>query len=199
VIHSFWVPDFRCKFDVFPNRYTSTWFKATKIRPGKTLPKDQDWGKWAGTPYEDHWVFCAEYCGASHSDMYAILRVVPYDVFLKILADWGEPRGEPWEKGKFLWKSKGCYSCHSIDGSKVVGPTWKNMYGYPVELSDGRTLTVDENYIRKVDPDARRRHRQGLPEPDDVPEHQRAGRGKPDRVHAAHQRQGPAGVAQARG
>jgi len=30
VIHSFFVPDFRVKMDVLPNRYTMTWFEATE-------------------------------------------------------------------------------------------------------------------------------------------------------------------------
>lgn len=149
VIHSFWVPAFRAKFDVFPNRYTTTWFNASKIKGGKTLPNDKDWGKWAGTPYEDHWVFCAEYCGDNHSDMYAVLRVVPYDTFLKIVDDWSRPTGEPWEKGRIFWKTKGCYTCHTTDGGKLVGPTWKNMYGYEVELTNGQKFVRDADYIRR--------------------------------------------------
>src|SRR4051812_18493776 len=35
VIHSFWIPDFRVKFDVFPNRYTSLWFEPKAINPAK--------------------------------------------------------------------------------------------------------------------------------------------------------------------
>jgi cytochrome c oxidase subunit II len=149
VIHSFWVPAFRAKFDVFPNRYTTTWFNASKIKGGNTLPNDKDWGQWAGTPYEDHWVFCAEYCGDNHSDMYAILRVVPYQTFLSIADDWAKPKGEPWEKGQFFWKTKGCYSCHTTDGAKLVGPTWKDMYGAEVELTTGEKFVRDANYIRK--------------------------------------------------
>ncbi len=33
VIHSFFVPAFRTKQDVLPDRYTTTWFEA--IKPGK--------------------------------------------------------------------------------------------------------------------------------------------------------------------
>ncbi len=157
VIHSFWVPDFRAKFDVFPNRYTSTWFKPSKIKGGHTLPNDGDWKQWAGKPYEDHWVFCAEYCGQSHSDMYAILRVVPYETYLSILDDWAKPKGEPWEKGKFFHKAKGCYSCHSVDGSRIVGPSWKDMFGHKVEFADGTAYTDEQmsdptffaNYVRE--------------------------------------------------
>jgi cytochrome c oxidase subunit 2 len=49
VIHSFFVPNFRIKQDVVPGMYTSVWFQATV--PGR------------------HQIFCAEYCGTSHSGM----------------------------------------------------------------------------------------------------------------------------------
>jgi cytochrome c oxidase subunit 2 len=154
VIHSFWVPDFRVKFDVFPNRYTSLWFEPTAINPanaatGKTA-------KGVSYTYEDHWVFCAEYCGANHSEMYAIMRVVPLAEYKLILAEWARPTG-PWvEVGAKLYKIKGCNACHSVDGSRNVGPTWKNMYGYPVEFADGTRLSAEQmtgvefaNYVRE--------------------------------------------------
>ncbi|MGH7824004.1 MAG: cytochrome c oxidase subunit II, partial [Candidatus Binatia bacterium] len=49
VIHSFFIPAFRVKYDVVPGRYTTVWFEATK--PGKFH------------------LFCAEYCGTQHSGM----------------------------------------------------------------------------------------------------------------------------------
>ena len=51
VLHSFFIPAFRVKFDVLPNRYTSVWFEATE----------------AG----DYQEFCTEYCGTQHSGMLA--------------------------------------------------------------------------------------------------------------------------------
>ncbi|MEZ4307596.1 MAG: cytochrome c oxidase subunit II [Polyangiaceae bacterium] len=54
VIHSFYVPAFRMKMDVLPNRTTTEWFRAKK--PGV------------------YHLFCAEYCGTNHSAM--IGRVV---------------------------------------------------------------------------------------------------------------------------
>lgn len=149
VIHSFWVPDFRAKFDVFPNRYTSVWFQPTEIHGGATLPAEGGWKAWAGTPYEDHWVFCAEYCGSNHSEMSAVLRVVPADVYARIIEDWATPRGAPWEIGKFLYKSKGCNACHSVDGSKNVGPTWKDLYNSDQPITGMGAVKADENYIRE--------------------------------------------------
>lgn len=56
VTHSFFIPNFRIKQDVVPGMYTSVWFMATV--PGK------------------HQVFCAEYCGTSHSEMLAKVIVL---------------------------------------------------------------------------------------------------------------------------
>src|ERR1043165_3210597 len=155
VIHSFWIPDFRVKFDVFPNRYTSLWFKASKV--DWTRVTDSDTTKGGITyPYQDHWVFCAEYCGNDHSQMYAVCRVVPKAQYDQIIKEWAEPRGTPVEQGAMLYKIKGCNSCHSLDGSKGTGPTWKNMYGHSVEFTDGTSRTDQQmtgvefaNYVRE--------------------------------------------------
>ncbi len=58
-------------------------------------------------------------------------------------------------KGKQL--SAQCLACHSIDGSTVVGPTWKGLYGHEVTLTDGSTVTADSDYIAESirDPNAK--------------------------------------------
>src|SRR6185503_4310993 len=43
----------------------------------------------------------------------------------------------PLEVGKNAYRSKGCAQCHSIDGTKNTGPTWKDMFGHAVEFTDG--------------------------------------------------------------
>ena len=149
VIHSFWVPDFRVKFDVMPNRYTTLWFQPTGITGDAKLPSEGGWKKWAGTPYQDHWVFCAEYCGANHSEMSAIIRVVPIETFNDIMKEWAEPKGKLWEIGKQLYKIKGCVSCHSVDGSKNVGPSWKDLYNSQQPITGRGQVLADANYIRE--------------------------------------------------
>src|SRR5262249_49934090 len=42
-----------------------------------------------------------------------------------------------------------CKSCHSLDGSRLVGPSFKGVWGRTEKLTDGRTIVVDENYVRK--------------------------------------------------
>jgi cytochrome c oxidase subunit 2 len=63
----------------------------------------------------------------------------------------------PVEKGKELAQQNGCLACHTIDGSRGVGPTWKRLFGSQVPLSDGTTVKADEAYIREsiVDPNAK--------------------------------------------
>jgi mono/diheme cytochrome c family protein len=50
-----------------------------------------------------------------------------------------------------------CFTCHTIDGSTLVGPTWQGLYGSEVTLEDGSTVTADDEYIREsiVDPNAK--------------------------------------------
>jgi cytochrome c oxidase subunit 2 len=155
VIHSFWIPDFRVKFDVFPNRYTSLWFQ-TKPVDWADVHKTDKTKAGLQYKYQDHWVFCTEYCGDNHSEMYAVCRVVSQADYGQIIKEWAEPTGTPVEIGQALYKIKGCNACHTLDGGKNVGPTWKNMYGHAVQFSDGSSRTDEQmtgtefaNYVRE--------------------------------------------------
>jgi mono/diheme cytochrome c family protein len=57
--------------------------------------------------------------------------------------------------GQGLYASLGCQGCHSIDGSKSSGPTFKGLSGSKVELTDGKTVTADDAYLLDsiLDPD----------------------------------------------
>lgn len=52
------------------------------------------------------------------------------------------------ERGAGLYKSKGCNACHSIDGTKVVGPSFKGLWG-ATEQTDKGPVTVDEAYVKE--------------------------------------------------
>lgn len=164
VMHSFWVPAFRVKFDVFPNRYTTYWFKATNLDTTdpatKTFSADEKVDpinvKFAGRPYIDHYIFCAEYCGDQHSEMAGIVRVVPMDVYLAKIEAWASESLEPWQIGERVYQQQ-CIACHSIDGKANTGPTWKDLFGHEVEFTDGTSLSAADmsddtkfaNYIRE--------------------------------------------------
>ncbi len=131
VIHSFYVPDFRIKHDVLPNRYSVAWFDAPE--PG------------------EHHLFCAEYCGTGHSTMIGKVRVLSereYEDWLTSSVMSGEGMN-PAEFGAKLYVSKTCVTCHSTDGRAMNGPTFQGIFGHEVTMSDGSKITVDENYIRE--------------------------------------------------
>lgn len=136
VIHSFHLPAFRQKSDVLPNRYTKVWFDSGEPRTYR--------------------VYCTEYCGTAHSDMYAKLVVEPredYERWLQKEANWMvDESGElkpPLEIGELTYERRGCKSCHSIDGTHGTGPTFAGLWGIERRFADGSTRIADENYIRQ--------------------------------------------------
>jgi len=131
VLHSFFVPEFRVKQDLVPGMYTYLWFKA--IKKGEFN------------------IFCAEYCGTNHSGMLGKVKVLSPADFEK----WKTSKEELIaganlvEAGAELYTKRACIGCHSIDGSPMVGPTFKGIFGRQETLADGQEITVDENYLRK--------------------------------------------------
>ncbi|MBS0187388.1 MAG: hypothetical protein JSS51_04920 [Planctomycetes bacterium] len=153
VMHSFWVPDFRVKFDVFPNRYTTYWFKAEGPDDQSKILLDSN-GKEVVTAqgkkvrYVDHMIFCAEYCGDQHSEMLGIIRIVPMEYYLAKVEEWNIEGKSPEEIGKLVYQSQGCSACHTLDGTKGAAPTWKDLYMSMQPTSAGSVL-ADDNYIRE--------------------------------------------------
>lgn len=163
VIHSFYVPAFRVKHDVLPGRYVSLWFNA--LHPGTFR------------------IFCAEYCGLSHSAMWGdVVALEPdaFDLWLlgKPLEDLialapGEPRRRVStelgasitdyprgieeasypksmaERGMEVAATKGCLSCHTLDGQPHVGPTWRGLWYSQVSLVTGATVLANEAYLTR--------------------------------------------------
>lgn len=153
VLHCFWIVDFRFKQDVFPNRYSNYFFRTPPITDADDLhlPDPDKKGPFheGEYRYRDHYVFCAEYCGDLHSEMAAVIRVVSRDVYRRIVEDWTTPKGPPAERGKVLAKTKGCVTCHTDDGRAGTGPTWKNLYGYEFDYTNGSRLAVDDQHLRE--------------------------------------------------
>jgi cytochrome c oxidase subunit 2 len=57
----------------------------------------------------------------------------------------------PQSEGETIYKTLGCASCHSLDGSIIVGPSFKGIYGKTIKvLTNGkpREVLVDDAYIR---------------------------------------------------
>lgn len=133
VLHSFWVPEFRVKQDLVPGR-------EVQLRITPTIIGDYKLG-------------CAEICGLSHTQMVADVRVLSEADFQawideKLAAPkFGDMTAE--ERGEF-WHSAegfGCVGCHSTDGTPLVGPSWQDLYLRQEQMTDGSTVTSDDEYI----------------------------------------------------
>lgn len=131
VIHSFFVPAFRVKRDVFPGRYSKVWFQA--VEPG------------------NYQIFCAEYCGTQHSTMLADCVVHPPGEF----EQWLEKASNfldtvsPEEGGQMLFGMRGCTQCHNADATTKIGPGLGGLFGKSRTFQDGSTAVADENYLRQ--------------------------------------------------
>ena len=126
VIHSLFLPAFRVKMDVLPNRYRSMWFQATKT------------GRFH--------IFCAEYCGTLHSGMIGWVEVMDASAYQRWLA--GGSEGSLASQGEQLFQKYACATCHTNDATGR-GPVLQGVYGTPVMLSDNSVVTADDNYIRE--------------------------------------------------
>ena len=126
VIHSMFLPALRIKQDVLPDRYTYLWFSAKK----------------AGIYH----LLCTQFCGTEHSRMTGrLVLMTPQDY-----ARWSatqQPAVSLAAEGEHLFRSLGCSGCHGANSS-VHAPDLAGLYGRAVHLSDGRTVTADDAYIR---------------------------------------------------
>ena len=52
------------------------------------------------------------------------------------------------ERGKVVAQAQGCISCHTVDGAKSTGPTWKDLAGSERMLEGGETVVADDAYLR---------------------------------------------------
>ena len=133
VLHSFYIPVMRAKMDVLPNRYNVMWFDAKKV------------GEYS--------IFCTEYCGTQHSQMSGTVKIVPIKVYEKWLTEAGSEDDDlPLDElGAKLYTKKACITCHTLDGSALVGPSYlqtSQMWGQERVFDDGSSATIDDNYIR---------------------------------------------------
>jgi cytochrome c oxidase subunit II len=178
VIHSFWVPQFAAKRDVFANRETRMWFKAEAE------------GDYPGE--------CAEFCGIQHARMGYRIRAQKPEEFQAWMAHMqtlgpqpapetkppaapkpapgarsdrevrtasqgaavqaAAPQGPLYATGEKLFQSKGCVACHSLQAVNapkgMVGPNLANV-GARSYIAAGTLKNTDENMARWIrDPQA---------------------------------------------
>lgn len=152
VIHGFFIPAFRIKEDVVPEKNNYTWFAPTQL------------GSFD--------IECTVICGVSHATMLSKAVVVPVSDFEKwYFGDEDTPlpgqakpaateSGTATNAGISLLNKYMCLTCHSVDGRPLVGPSFKNLYGEKrtVLTPDGKEMhvTADDAYLTRaiVDPAA---------------------------------------------
>lgn len=133
VLHSLYIPAFRIKEDVVPGINNVMWFQSDKLG--------------------EYDIFCAEYCGVRHAYMLSKVVVKPEAEYI----EWynSQPDSTDVELvsvGFQVLQRNACFSCHSRDGSKLVGPSFKNLWMAPRTVRDDkgkkRDIVADEDYIR---------------------------------------------------
>ena len=147
VVHDFYVPEFRVKMDALPGMVSGLWFTPTKT------------GRFE--------LACAEYCGLGHYTMRGLVVVEEeaafqawlnkQPTFAQSMSTEAVSTGDGLAaRGRKLAQAQGCLGCHSVDGSRSAGPTWKGLYGKTETLADGSTIVVDDDYLKKSisDPNA---------------------------------------------
>lgn len=61
----------------------------------------------------------------------------------------GKNAASPAEEGRRIAEAKGCFACHSTDGTIKRAPSWLGLYGAEIELEDGGSVIADESYIKE--------------------------------------------------
>lgn len=147
VVHGFSIQPVNMNFQVYPTYDYVLEFKPTEVGEYK--------------------VICNEFCGIGHAGMIgkivviekeADLRKYGYEKFKKApvaLSTEEMAKLSDVEKvnlGEQVYTLKGCGSCHTTDGSKLIGPTWKGLYGKKENVNeDGniKAVLVDDTYIKE--------------------------------------------------
>lgn len=130
VNHSLFIPAFRVKEDAIPGYDNYLWFTPNYIGN-----------------YE---ILCTEYCGLLHSAMTSKTRIVDQEEFDRWYKELAAAAYVPEPEGLKLLRNTGCLACHSLDATKLVGPSFAGLYGSQRTVFSGNaetTVTADDAYI----------------------------------------------------
>jgi cytochrome c oxidase subunit 2 len=131
VLHSFYVPSFRVKRDTVPGVKTRVTFTPTKKG--------------------DYRIYCAEFCGTSHSRMRGTVRVVSKARFNKWLNREIKESNitDPVELGSRLF-TRNCASCHSVGTNTIIGPGLGSSWGSAREFENADPIKdFNAEYVRE--------------------------------------------------
>jgi len=149
VLHGFFIPAFRIKEDVVPGKENYTWFIPTQL------------GSFD--------IECTVICGISHAMMLSKAVVVPVSDFeswyfggedapppkATKVSGTGPAKSKTAEVPALtIMNQKFCPTCHSIDGTPLVGPSFKGLYGRRQVVIDSKgkplEITVDDAYLARA-------------------------------------------------
>ena len=135
VIHSFWVPAFRIKKDVMPDRVTETFITGSELG---TYP-----------------IVCAELCGAGHAVMRSQVIVESDADFQQWLASQGAAKqqaaaapADPFAAGKAAFNVYGCNACHALASAGAVGAIGPKLDGIGTRAGSTVAGQSAEEYIK---------------------------------------------------
>lgn len=154
VLHDFYVPPFRARMNMVPGMVSTFWFTPTQAGRFEAM--------------------CAQLCGVGHPNMRGVVVVEDEAAFAQWLArqpTFAQTRARASDvpasplaaRGQQVAQSKGCVACHSTDGSRGAGPTWKGLWGKTESYTDGSTVRVDETVIAHEIREPQARVVQGYP------------------------------------
>ena len=131
VAHALSVPALRLSAGILPDRQTEAWFETTV----------------ADTFALQSAVFSGDGYDAMRS---ALISHEPADFeqWLATVSDIFAGRTMA-EVGELLYSRQGCKACHSTDGSRLVGPSFKELYGHSFDTREGVRITANDAYIRE--------------------------------------------------
>jgi cytochrome c oxidase subunit II len=97
----------------------------------------------------EHLLICHEFCGVAHHAMYGrVIALAPEDYEAALAAADDEADEMPLhERGELVFTQQGCQACHSVDGSRGVGPSLYGNWGQPRPQTDGSRPVMDEDYV----------------------------------------------------
>ncbi len=125
------VPALRVNQTILPGRTTETWFTATQA--------------------DSYPLYVGSFSSVNHDSLPTTLIALTepdFEAWLAAVQDIFAGRTMA-EVGELLYNTQGCKACHLLDGTKLVGPSFKNIYGYEVRTTDGRSVLVDDDYIKE--------------------------------------------------
>ncbi len=125
------IPALRVQQAILPGRTTEAWFEATSEG---AFP-----------------IFTGSFSAMTHDSLSTALMALSeadFAAWLATVEDIFAGRTMA-EVGELLYTSQGCAVCHTLDGNQLVGPSFKNVYGFEFLTTDGQTVLADDAYIKE--------------------------------------------------